>query len=41
MFGTEPLRRVNRQYFENVLGTVKIAQMSEEPQEQALVAFKA
>jgi len=36
----EPLRRVNDSIL-NVLGTVTIAQMSEEPQEQALVALKA
>ncbi|HLK05242.1 MAG TPA: SUF system Fe-S cluster assembly regulator [Candidatus Acidoferrum sp.] len=36
----EPLRRVNDSIL-NVLGTVTIAQMSEEPQEHALVALKA
>jgi len=36
----EPLRRVNESIL-NVLGTVTIAQMSEEPHEQALVALKA
>lgn len=36
----EPLRRVNDSIL-NVLGTVTIAQMSEEPHEQALVALKA
>lgn len=36
----EPLRRVNESIL-NVLGTVTIAQMSEELQEQALVALKA
>jgi FeS assembly SUF system regulator len=36
----EPLRRVNDSIL-NVLGTVTIAQMSEEPQEQVLVALKA
>jgi Rrf2 family protein len=36
----EPLRRVNDSIL-NVLGTVTIAQMSEEPQEQMLVALKA
>ena len=36
----EPLRRVNESIL-NVLGTVTIAQMSEEPQERALVALKA
>jgi Rrf2 family protein len=36
----EPLRRVNESIL-NVLGTVTIAQMSEEPQEQVLVALKA
>jgi len=36
----EPLRRVNESIL-NVLGTVTIAQMSDEPQEQALVALKA
>jgi Rrf2 family protein len=36
----EPLRRVNESIL-HVLGTVTIAQMSEEPQEQALVALKA
>jgi len=36
----EPLRRVNESIL-NVLGTVTIAQMSEEPQEQMLVALKA
>src|SRR6516225_3887793 len=35
----EPLRRVNESIL-NVLGTVAIAQMSEEPQEQMLVALK-
>src|SRR4029077_241856 len=36
----EPLRRVNESIL-NVLNTVTIAQMSEEPHEQALVALKA
>jgi Rrf2 family protein len=36
----EPLRRVNESIL-NVLGTVTIAQMSEEPHDQALVALKA
>jgi len=36
----EPLRRVNESIL-NVLGTVTIAQMSDELQEQALVALKA
>jgi Rrf2 family protein len=36
----EPLRRVNESIL-NVLGTVTIAQMSEEPQENVLVALKA
>lgn len=36
----EPLRRVNESIL-NVLGTVTIAQMSEEPQEHVLVALKA
>jgi len=36
----EPLRRVNESIL-NVLGTVTIAQMSDEPQEQAFVALKA
>src|SRR5262250_2958815 len=36
----EPLRRVNESIL-NVLGTVTIAQMSDEQQEQALVALKA
>lgn len=36
----EPLRRVNESIL-NVLGTVTIAQMSEESNEQALVALKA
>jgi len=36
----EPLRRVNDSIL-NVLGTVTIAQMSDEPQEQVLVALKA
>ena len=36
----EPLRRVNDSIL-NVLGTVTIAQMSEEPQERVLVALKA
>lgn len=36
----EPLRRVNESIL-NVLNTVTIAQMSEEPQEQVLVALKA
>lgn len=36
----EPLRRVNESIL-NVLNTVTIAQMSEEPHDQALVALKA
>jgi len=36
----EPLRRVNDSIL-NVLGTVTIAHMSEEPQERVLVALKA
>ena len=36
----EPLRRVNESIL-NVLNTVTIAHMSEEPQEQVLVALKA
>jgi FeS assembly SUF system regulator len=36
----EPLRRVNESIL-NVLGTVTIAQMSEEPQEHALVELRA
>jgi Rrf2 family protein len=36
----EPLRRVNESIL-NVLNTVTIAQMSEEPQEHVLVALKA
>jgi Rrf2 family protein len=36
----EPLRRVNESIL-NVLGTVTIAQMSEEPQERALVELRA
>ncbi len=36
----EPLRRVNESIL-NVLGTVTIAQMSEEPTEHVLVALKA
>src|SRR5262249_47246697 len=38
--GREPLRRVNESIL-NVLGTVTIAQMRDEPQEQAFVALKA